>query len=120
MSRGITSIFARLARLTRMLGRSREEKGGRAISMSEWVTVGEGGPVPLLEMYRDLLSQQAIPAIITDSGVGRGALGGVPGYGSLRVPAQHAEVARELLRTEDAGSARQVHPQSERIVDRGE
>lgn len=66
----------------------------------DWVSIDVSGPVPLLEMYRDILSQHGIPSVITDAGVGPGALGGVPGFGALRVTSSDAGTARALLREE--------------------
>lgn len=90
----------------------------------EWVSLGVSGPVPLLLMYRDILGQHGIQAVITDTGVGPGALGGVPGFGTLRVAASDAGPAQVILQAEasagEAPRASQASSESERINDRGE
>ena len=91
-----------------------------AVGPREWVEVETGMPSPLLEMYREVLSQHGIPAVIFDSGVGRGAMGGAPGFGSLRVPADYAEVARALIGQERDDETPVAPPESERNEARGE
>lgn len=76
---------------------------GREVdAASRWVPIDISGPGPMLEMYRDILRQHGIRAIITDAGVGPGALGGVPGFGMLRVAVSDAAAARTLLRADDS------------------
>ena len=63
----------------------------------EWMLVVADGPAPLLEMYRDVLSKNGIPAMLRSEGAGRGALGGAPTLVRLLVPASCERSARELL-----------------------
>ncbi|HEY7832215.1 MAG TPA: DUF2007 domain-containing protein [Ktedonobacterales bacterium] len=91
-------LGALAAWLTHLFGGGRT---GREVAAAQWVRLDVSGPSPLLEMYRDLLAQHGIPAVVTDAGVGPGALGGVPGFGSLRVPAADAVRARELVHEAD-------------------
>jgi hypothetical protein len=87
-----------------------------ASESEEWVPIASEGPAPLLEMYRDLLSKNGIPAMLRSEGAGRGAMGGAPTMAGLLVPARYAPAARELL---DLGGSdvddRDGGVQSERI-----
>lgn len=60
------------------------------------------GEVPLAMgmMLRDLLGQRGIPALLRDSGIGRGALGGAPNLVRLMVPSAYADKARWWLAPE--------------------
>jgi hypothetical protein len=75
-------------------------------------------------MYRDILGQHGIEAVITDTGVGPGALGGVPGFGILRVAASDVASARAILQSDavegEALATSLAVEESERINDRGE
>jgi Putative prokaryotic signal transducing protein len=89
----------------------------RASAAMQWVAVESDSPPALAEMYRDVLTQHGIPAVVQSQGVGRGAMGGVPMNVRLLVPAQHAADARELLRGDDNSDE---GDERERNVDGGE
>jgi Putative prokaryotic signal transducing protein len=88
----------------------------------EWVAVEAEAPAAMVEMYRDVLHQHGIPALVEQLGVGRGALGGVPTDVRLLVPAGSAAAARALLGREDdeLGEGPDDEVMSERTRDRGE
>lgn len=69
----------------------------------KWVEVERASPLPMVEMYRDLLSQQGIPSVIKSLGVGQGAMGGAPTSAALLVPEEHLVEAHDLLHTDDLG-----------------
>lgn len=60
-------------------------------------------PLPLAEMYVDVLRGHGIPAMIRMTGAGRGALGGAPMEAQVMVPAAALQRAREVLGSDDAG-----------------
>jgi hypothetical protein len=66
----------------------------------DYVEVEGEVPLPMGVMFRDLLRQRGIPAMLRDSGVGRGALGGAPNLVRLMVPATYADQARWWLAPE--------------------
>lgn len=117
-------LINRLRRLARTFGAARGRAARNALVRREWVSLGVNGPAPLLVMYRDILGQHGIQAVIMDTGVGPGALGGVPGFGALRVAASDIDAARAVLRAEtdqdEASTSPHVPSVSERINDRGE
>lgn len=69
----------------------------------KWVEVERASPLPMMEMYRDLLSQQGIPSVIKSLGVGQGAMGGAPTSAALLVPEEHLVEAHDLLHKDDLG-----------------
>lgn len=113
MSHPFATMAARLARVFRRAGT------GRELAAQELVAIDVSGPTPLLAMYRDVLGQHGIPAVVTDAGVGPGALGGVPGYATLRVHAADAARARRLVH-EDAEDGDGDATDGERTLTRGE
>lgn len=126
----VARLAARVVQLARALWGRQRSIGEMPLAVTgDWVAVAAQCPSPLLEMYRDILSQHGIPAVVIDGGVGRGAMGGAPGSGALRVPAGYVEAARALLRDGnaqdvgegdgDAGRDEDI-PASERIVNRSE
>jgi hypothetical protein len=79
---------------------ARRAAGGLA---ADQVVVVTEGPMPLAEMYADLLRGQGVPAMLRSSGAGRGALGGVPGAAEVLVPAEALGRARDILGIDDTG-----------------
>jgi Putative prokaryotic signal transducing protein len=69
-----------------------------ALAGRSLVEIAADLPLPLGEMYCDLLRQAGIPALLRDEGAGRGALGGALLNVRLLVPADHADRARAVLR----------------------
>jgi hypothetical protein len=68
-----------------------------AATAHEQVVAAVEGPLPLAEMYVDLLRHQGIPAMLSSAGAGRGALGGAGVQARVMVPAGALARAREIL-----------------------
>lgn len=58
-------------------------------------------PLPLAEMYADLLRAHGLPAMLRSGGAGRGALGGAPVMVQVLVRAEVAAQAQEVLGVSD-------------------
>ncbi len=89
-----------LARWEALLGRVRAMLAPSSTG-GEYVEVEGEVPLAMGVMFRDLLGQHGIPAMLRDSGVGRGAMGGAPNLVRIMVPMVYADEARWWLAPEN-------------------